>query len=155
MKNAPNPGDVSDEEARRAIREAYEARIRSAWDCLPKDATPLDRLNVLRPLWEEERQWFEFLDLTMLSEDLRGKHSRIGDRASDFFVKFTVNDAMFADAVKRPDSIHELHLRTTVDAMVETHILRRERARNFLTKVIGSAYLTDERYDTIWPETVR
>jgi hypothetical protein len=141
------------EAARRAIRESYEARIRSAWECLPKDATHLDRLNALRPLWEEERQWYEFMNTCAMAEILRTRHRNLDDRQNEFFVQFIVHDADFADGVKRPQSIDDRHVERVRNGLLNVHLLRRERTRNFLVQVLEAKRLTNEPLDTIWPDS--
>jgi hypothetical protein len=140
------------EAARRAIRESYEARIRSAWECLPKDATPLDRLNALRPLWEEERQWHFFFEGGLWSDVLRPKKNQ---QMHELLVTHGATcaslDAMFADGIRNHDFVNEHHLQRVEQDMVKLHMVRREYARELLVNAARTRLPDDRGLSEIWP----
>jgi hypothetical protein len=138
------------------ILAEYRARIDAVLKTLPADASPLDKIKALEPLFDLERIWFLNYDGLVLSNLLydEGRTGEIwgGVRGrTEYAVAYKVLDATeFTWIHENPQWITKDNVENVLKQLPRLHALGRFVARDTLEKGFKTA-MKPEKLDRIYP----
>ena len=162
-RSAPAPGGppemarefVFDSNADQIFAD-YRARIDAVLKCLPPDASPLDKLRALLPLYQDEYQWFLMYEGVLASGVLYGRSmnreiwGQVRARHEYGVAMSTLEVFELGDIVHNTQWITQASVDRVVQKLPRVHAMRRLMTRDLLEKGLKTV-LKRENLDQIYP----
>ena len=134
----------------------YRARIDAAFKCLPPGASPIDKLKVLLPLYQDEYQWFLMYEGVLASGVLYDRSmnreiwGEVRARHEYGVAMSTLEVFELGDIVRNTQWITQASVDRVVQKLPRVHAMRRLMTRDLLEKGFKTV-LKRENLDQIYP----